>query len=73
VNLCLGQSSHTRCQALAATALIGVCRRRGYNTEAEREAATKLAGVRSITLGQFNELVKFGILMGVDDGCQDEE
>ena len=46
---------------------------RGYNTEAEREAATSLPGVRSITLEQFNELVKFGILMGVDDGCQDEE
>jgi len=47
--------------------------RRGYSTEAEKEAAQRLDGVRSITLEQFNELVKFGILMGVDDGCQDDE
>ena len=45
---------------------------RGYNTEAERAAALELQGVRSITLAPFNELIKFGILMGVDDGCQDD-
>lgn len=44
---------------------------RGYNTEAEREAALQLDGVRSITLEQFNELLTFGILMGVNDGCEE--
>ena len=52
---------------------LSILLRRGYNTEAEREAAADLPGVRSISLEQFNELVKFGILMGVDDGCQDDD
>lgn len=44
----------------------------GYNTAEERAAAAKeLPGVRVITLPQFCELLRFGIVMGVDDGCQD--
>jgi hypothetical protein len=45
----------------------------GYNTEEERAAAANLPGVRVITLPQFCELLRFGIIMEVDDGCQDTE
>jgi len=45
----------------------------GYNTPEERQAAAKLPGVRVISLQQFCELLKFGIIMGVNDGCQDTE
>ncbi|KAH7624073.1 hypothetical protein NADE_008885 [Nannochloris sp. 'desiccata'] len=45
----------------------------GYNTEEERAAAAKLPGVRVITLPQFCELLRFGIIMEVDDGCQDTD
>ena len=37
---------------------------RGYCTDEEKEEAETIEGVRSITLPQFNELVKWGILMG---------
>jgi phosphoglycolate phosphatase-like HAD superfamily hydrolase len=43
----------------------------GYNTEEERAVAARLPGVRVITLKQFCELLRFGIIMEVDDGCQD--
>ena len=45
----------------------------GYNTEDERAAAAELPGVRVITLSQFCELLRFGIIMEVDDGCQGTE
>jgi hypothetical protein len=45
----------------------------GYNTEEERAAAAALPGVRVITLPQFCELLRFGIIMEVDDGCQDTD
>ncbi len=45
---------------------------RGYSTEQEKAAAAQLAGVRSITLAQGVELLRWGILMGVDDGCGDD-
>jgi len=45
----------------------------GYNTHEERAAAAKLRGVRVITLPQFCELLCFGIIMEVDDRCQDTD
>lgn len=45
----------------------------GYNTPEERAEAAELPGVRVITLPQFCELLRFGIIMEVDDGCQDTE
>lgn len=45
----------------------------GYNTAEERVAAAELPGVRVLALPQFCELLRFGIVMGVDDGCQDTE
>ena len=45
----------------------------GYNTDAERAEASEIPGIRIITLPQFCELLRFGIIMGVDDGCQDTE
>ncbi len=47
-------------------------RRRGYSTPEEKAAAQQLDGVRSITLKQFNELLKWGLIAGVDDGCGDD-
>lgn len=43
----------------------------GYNTAEERGAASRLPGVQVITLPQFCELLRFQIIMEVDDGCQD--
>lgn len=43
---------------------------RGYCTREEREAAKRVAGVRVIGVGQFCELLRFGLMMGVDDGCE---
>lgn len=45
----------------------------GYCTEEDKKEAAAAPGVRVITLPQFCELLKFGIIMGVDDGCQDTE
>ncbi|KAL3150803.1 hypothetical protein ABBQ32_000564 [Trebouxia sp. C0010 RCD-2024] len=44
----------------------------GYSTQAEKEAAKDTKGVRLISLTEFQELLKWGILMGVDDGCGDD-
>lgn len=41
----------------------GVCR--GYSTQAEKEAAQDTKGVRLISLNEFQELLKWGIMMGV--------
>lgn len=38
---------------------------RGYSTAQEKEAAKTTQGVRVITLQEFNELLQWGILMGV--------
>ena len=46
----------------------------GYNTEEERAAVAGLpGGVKVLTLPQFCELLRFGIVMEVNDGCQDTE
>ena len=42
---------------------------RGYSTEAEKEAAKNTKGVRLINLTEFQELLKWGILMGVSICC----
>ncbi|KAG2438890.1 hypothetical protein HYH02_010686 [Chlamydomonas schloesseri] len=42
----------------------------GYNTAEEREAAAREPGVRVLSLPEFNELLRFGLVMGVDDGCE---
>ena len=39
--------------------------RRGYSTQAEKDAAKETKGVRVISLTQFQELLNWGILMGV--------
>ncbi len=41
----------------------GTCR--GYSTQAEKDAAKETKGVRVISLTQFQELLNWGILMGV--------
>lgn len=46
----------------------GFCR--GYNTQAEKAAARKAPGIRILSRTAFVELLKWGILMGVDDGCE---
>ena len=38
---------------------------RGYSTQAEKDAAQETKGVRVISLTQFQELLNWGILMGV--------
>jgi len=43
---------------------------RGYNTAAERAAAKAAPGIRVLSRAAFIELLKWGILMGVDDGCE---
>lgn len=43
---------------------------RGYNTAAERAAAKATPGIRVLSKPAFIELLKWGILMGVDDGCE---
>jgi hypothetical protein len=45
----------------------------GYNTAEERAAARTLPGVTVIDLPSFCELLRFGIIMNVMDGCQDLE
>lgn len=42
--------------------------RRGYATEEELQHPP--SGVRLLQLSQFCELLRFGLLMGVDDGCE---
>lgn len=42
----------------------------GYCTAEERAAAAALPGIRVISRVQFLELLKFGVIMGVDDGCE---
>ncbi|GAB4817350.1 hypothetical protein N2152v2_004396 [Parachlorella kessleri] len=44
----------------------------GYSTEAERTAVAQgaLPGVRPLGLPQFCELLRWGVVMGVDDGCE---
>lgn len=42
----------------------------GYNTAAERAAAKAAPGIRVLSRAAFIELLKWGILMGVDDGCE---
>lgn len=42
----------------------------GYCTAAERKAAKATAGIRVLSRPAFLELLKWGILMGVDDGCE---
>lgn len=45
----------------------------GYNTEEERVEACQLPGVKLLSREQFCELLRFQLLMGVNDGCQDTE
>ncbi|PSC70318.1 hypothetical protein C2E20_6217 [Micractinium conductrix] len=42
----------------------------GYNTPEERAAAAALPGVRLLSRPQFLELLKWGVVMEVDDGCE---
>ncbi|KAK9914914.1 hypothetical protein WJX75_002260 [Coccomyxa subellipsoidea] len=42
----------------------------GYNTEEERQEASYLPGIKVMTLAQCGELLKWGIIMEVDDGCE---
>lgn len=45
---------------------------RRYSTEEEREvvAGGGVPGVKSLGLAQMCELLRWGIVMGVDDGCE---
>lgn len=45
----------------------------GYATPEEIARARMLPGVRVLTLADFCELLRFGLVMNVDDGCQDTE
>lgn len=42
----------------------------GYNTAAERKQAKATPGIRLLSRPQFLELLKWGVVMGVDDGCE---
>ena len=42
----------------------------GYCTDGERASAAELPGVRPLALPQFLELLRWGVVMGVDDGCE---
>jgi hypothetical protein len=42
----------------------------GYCTEGEKQLARATPGVELLSLGQFVELLKWGLVMGVDDGCE---
>lgn len=42
----------------------------GYNTEAERAAAAATPGITVLSRQAFIELLKWGLAMGVDDGCE---
>lgn len=52
----------------AVDCAVALCR--GYNTAAERAAAKSTPGIRVLSRTAFIELLKWGILMGVDDGCE---
>lgn len=41
----------------------------GHNTRAEQDAAQSF-GIKSLSLRDFSEMLKWGIIMGVDDGCE---
>ena len=43
---------------------------RGYNTQEERRRAQHMSGVQLLSLTGFCELLRWGIIMGVDDGCE---
>ena len=45
----------------------------GYCTDEEIRRARRTRGLRVIELEEFCELLRFGIIMGVHDGCQDTE
>lgn len=45
----------------------------GYCTDEEIRRARRTKGLRVIGLAEFCELLRFGIIMGVNDGCQDTE
>jgi hypothetical protein len=45
----------------------------GYCTDEEKSAAAKDFGVRVLDLEEFLELLRFGIIMKVNDGCQDTD
>lgn len=42
----------------------------GYATEDEIVEARGTAGVQVLSLPQFLEMLKWGLAMGVDDGCE---
>lgn len=46
--------------------------RRGYSTDEDKGAIAGQSRVKSISLAQFRELLKWGVVMGVDDGCEPE-
>ena len=63
---------HSRPASWARRSLL--CDRRGYSTEEQKQEAARAAPlIKSITLKQFEELLKWGMLSGVDDGCEPEE
>ncbi|GMH39255.1 hypothetical protein BSKO_07153 [Bryopsis sp. KO-2023] len=41
----------------------------GYNTEDDQAEAKKM-GINCLTLREFCEMLKWGLVMGVDDGCE---
>jgi hypothetical protein len=46
---------------------------RGYSTDEDKqEVARNDPLIKSINLNQFAELLKWGVVMGVDDGCEPE-
>ncbi|KAG2493125.1 hypothetical protein HYH03_008552 [Edaphochlamys debaryana] len=45
----------------------------GYNTPEERAVAAREPGVQVLSLPAFRELLRFGLVMGVDDGCEPTE
>ncbi|GBF99414.1 hypothetical protein Rsub_12246 [Raphidocelis subcapitata] len=45
----------------------------GYCTEEEKAEAAALPGVRRLALRDFLELLKWGLVAGVDDGCEPTE
>lgn len=62
-------AEHQRCYG-TRTPLVHVCR--GYSTAEDVAAVAAQQRVKSITLAQFQELLKWGVVMGVDDGCEPE-
>lgn len=45
----------------------------GYCTDEEIQRARRTKGLRVIQLDELCELLRFGIIMGVNDGCQDTD